>query len=236
MLSLMFYSAYHYHMSNQKVWNIKNPGDANDVKHLSAQLNVDMAIANLLVQRDIKTYNEAKAFFRPRLSDLHDPFLMKDMDKAVKRIENAIENNETIFIYGDYDVDGVSSTSILCLYFDSINYPVSYYIPNRLEEGYGINEDAIRKIHKEGCSLLISVDCGITSVKEVELANELGIDVIITDHHECQSEIPNAYAVINPKQEDCNYPFDMLCGCGVALKLIQALTPKEVFKNMWSRN
>ena len=205
-------------MYNKK-WTLKHKGQVEESE-----------INQILKNRGIESEEDKEIFMNPSLDFLRDPFLMKDMDKAVKRIENAIENNETIFIYGDYDVDGVSSTSILCLYFDSINYPVSYYIPNRLEEGYGINEDAIRKIHKEGCSLLISVDCGITSVKEVELANELGIDVIITDHHECQSEIPNAYAVINPKQEDCNYPFDMLCGCGVALKLIQALTPKEVFK------
>ena len=127
-------------------------------------------------------------------------------------------------------MDGVSSTSILYLYFKSIGFPVKYYIPNRLEEGYGINEDAIKKIHDDGCDLIITVDCGITSVKEVELANELGIDVIITDHHECQSEIPDAYAIVNPKQEDCNYPFDMLCGCGVAFKMIQALTDEEEFK------
>ncbi|MBQ3421863.1 MAG: single-stranded-DNA-specific exonuclease RecJ, partial [Romboutsia sp.] len=184
----------------------------------------------ILKNRGIEDEKDKEIFMNPSLDFLRDPFLMKDMDKAVKRIQKAIENNETIFIYGDYDVDGVSSTSILCLYFDSINYPVNYYIPNRLEEGYGINEDAIRKIHNEGCNLIISVDCGITSVNEVNLANELGIDVIITDHHECQSEIPNALAVVNPKQEDCNYPFDMLCGCGVAFKLIQALTPKEVFK------
>ena len=140
---------------------------------------------------------------------------MKDMKKATDRIKKAIENKERIYIYGDYDVDGVSSTSILFLYFKSIDFPVKYYIPNRLEEGYGINEEAIKKIHNDGCDLIITVDCGITSVKEVDLANELGIDVIITDHHECQSEIPNALAIVNPKQEDCNYPFDMLCGCGI---------------------
>lgn len=166
----------------------------------------------------------------PSLDYLRDPFLMKDMQKAVDRIKLAVEKNEKIWIYGDYDVDGVSSTSILCLYFKSIGYNVDYYIPNRLEEGYGINEDAIKLISSRGCDLIISVDCGITSVSEVNTANDLGIDVIITDHHECQSEIPSAFAVINPKQEDCNYPFDSLCGCGVAFKMIQALTPKEEFK------
>ena len=205
-------------MYNKK-WTLKHKGKVEESE-----------INQILKNRGIEDEKDKEIFMNPSLDFLRDPFLMKDMDKAVKRIQKAIENNETIFIYGDYDVDGVSSTSILCIYFDSINYPVSYYIPNRLEEGYGINEDAIRKIHNEGCNLIISVDCGITSVKEVDLANELGIDVIITDHHECQSEIPNALAVVNPKQDDCHYPFDMLCGCGVAFKLIQALTPEEVFK------
>lgn len=197
---------------------------------LSNKLKISPEISQILKNRKIENEKDAEIFMNPSLDYLRDPFLMKDMKKSVERINIAIENKERIWIYGDYDVDGVSSTSILCIYFDSINYPINYYIPNRLEEGYGINEDAIKNIHSQGCDLIISVDCGITSVKEVDLANELGIDVIITDHHECQSEIPNAYAVINQKQDDCNYPFDMLCGCGVAFKLIQALTPKEEFK------
>ena len=155
---------------------------------------------------------------------------MKDMQKGVDRIKEAIEKNQRIFIYGDYDVDGVSSTSVLVLYFKSIGYDVNYYIPNRLKEGYGISVEALEKINEMGCDLLISVDCGITSAKEVEFAKELGMDVIITDHHECQDEVPDAIAVINPKQEDCTYPYDFLCGCGVAFKLIQALTPPEEFK------
>ena len=212
-----------------KKWTLKHKGEV-EKDELSDKIKISPEISQILKNRGIKDERDSEIFMNPSLDYLRDPFLMKDMDKAVDRIKKAIDNNESIFIYGDYDVDGVSSTSILCLYFDSIDYPVSYYIPNRLEEGYGINEEAIRKINEQGCKLIISVDCGITSVKEVELANELGIDVIITDHHECQSEIPNAYAVVNPKQEDCNYPFDMLCGCGVAFKLIQALTPEDVFK------
>jgi single-stranded-DNA-specific exonuclease len=181
--------------------------------------------------REIDTFEKANLFLNPSIKNLRDPFLMKDMRKSVDRIKKAIENNEKIWIFGDYDVDGVSSVSILSIYFKDIQYPIEYYIPNRLEEGYGISEDAIREINSKGCDLLISVDCGITSVKEVELANSLGMDVIITDHHECQDEIPNAFAVINPKQSDCEYPFKMLCGCGIALKLIQALTPKEEFES-----
>lgn len=212
-----------------KKWTLKHKGEV-EKDELSDKIKISPEISQILKNRGIKDERDSEIFMNPSLDYLRDPFLMKDMDKAVERIKKSINNNESIFIYGDYDVDGVSSTSILCLYFESIDYPVSYYIPNRLEEGYGINEEAIRKIHEQDCKLIISVDCGITSVKEVELANELGMDVIITDHHECQSEIPNAYAVVNPKQEDCNYPFDMLCGCGVAFKLIQALTPEDVFK------
>ncbi|MGL5330575.1 MAG: single-stranded-DNA-specific exonuclease RecJ [Peptostreptococcaceae bacterium] len=212
-----------------KKWTLKHKGKV-EKNELSDKIKISPEITQILKNREIEDEKDAEIFMNPSLDYLRDPFLMKDMDKAVDRIKKAIENNESIFIYGDYDVDGVSSTSILCLYFDSINYPVSYYIPNRLEEGYGINEDAIRKIHEQDCKLIISVDCGITSVKEVDIANDLGIDVIITDHHECQSEIPKAYAVVNPKQEDCHYPFDMLCGCGVAFKLIQALTPEDEFK------
>lgn len=212
-----------------KKWTLKHMGSVND-NDLSKKLKISPQISQILKNRYIDNEKDAEIFMNPSLEYLRDPFLMKDMKKAVDRIKKAIKNNENIWIYGDYDVDGVSSTSILCIYFDSINYPINYYIPNRLEEGYGINEESIKHIHSQGCNLMISVDCGITSVKEIDLANELGFDVIITDHHECQSEIPNAYAVINQKQEDCNYPFDMLCGCGVAFKLIQALTAKEEFK------
>ncbi|WP_270646700.1 single-stranded-DNA-specific exonuclease RecJ [Paeniclostridium hominis] len=212
-----------------KKWTLKYKGSIKDYD-LNKKMKISPEIGQILKNRGINSEEDAEIFINPSLDYLRDPFLMKDMEKAVYRIEYAIENNQNIWIYGDYDVDGVSSTSVLCLYFDSIGFPVKYYIPNRLEEGYGINEDAIGVLKNQGCDLLISVDCGITSVKEVELANQLGIDVIITDHHEVQDEIPNAYAVINPKQENCNYPFDMLCGCGVAFKLIQALTPAEEFK------
>ncbi|MEG0856551.1 MAG: single-stranded-DNA-specific exonuclease RecJ, partial [Terrisporobacter sp.] len=216
-------------MIYNKKWTLKHKGKVKGTD-LSKKINISLEISQILKNRGINSEKDAEIFMNPSLEYLRDPFLMKDMGKAVERIKEAIENKEQIFIYGDYDVDGVSSTSVLCLYFKSINYPVKYYIPNRLEEGYGINEDAIRKIHNEGCNLIITVDCGITSVKEVDLANELGIDIIVSDHHECQSEIPNAYAIVNPKQEECNYPFDMLCGCGVAFKIIQALTDKEDFK------
>lgn len=216
-------------MIYSKKWTLKYKGEVKET-NLSKKINISPEISQILNNRGIENEKDAEIFMNPSLEYLRDPFLMKDMKKSTERIKKAIENKERIYIYGDYDVDGVSSTSILYLYFKSIGFPVKYYIPNRLEEGYGINEDAIKKIHDDGCDLIITVDCGITSVKEVELANELGIDVIITDHHECQSEIPDAYAIVNPKQEDCNYPFDMLCGCGVAFKMIQALTDEEEFK------
>ncbi len=216
-------------MIYNKKWTLKHKGKVKETE-LSKKINISPEISQILNNRGINDEKDAEIFMNPSLDYLRNPFLMKDMKKATERIKKAIENKERIYIYGDYDVDGVSSTSILYIYFKSIDYPVKYYIPNRLEEGYGINEDAIRKISNDGCDLIITVDCGITSVNEVGLANELGIDVIITDHHECQSDVPDAYAIVNPKQDDCNYPFDMLCGCGVAFKMIQALTDEEEFK------
>lgn len=216
-------------MIYNKKWTLKHKGKVKETE-LSKKINISPEISQILNNRGINDEKDAEIFMNPSLEYLRNPFLMKDMKKATERIKKAIENKERIYIYGDYDVDGVSSTSILYIYFKSIDYPVKYYIPNRLEEGYGINEGAIRKISNDGCDLIITVDCGITSVNEVGLANELGIDVIITDHHECQSDVPDAYAIVNPKQDDCNYPFDMLCGCGVAFKMIQALTDEEEFK------
>ena len=216
-------------MLYDKKWTLKHFGKI-EKSDLSKKIHISPEISQILKNRDIITDKDAEIFMNPSLDYLRDPFLMKDMQKAVDRIKEGIKKNDRIFIYGDYDVDGVSSTSILFLYFKSIGYDVNYYIPNRLEEGYGISIEALEKINQIGCDLLISVDCGITSYPEVEFAKSLGMDVIITDHHECQSQVPDAIAVINPKQEDCNYPYDILCGCGVAFKLIQALTPPEEFK------
>ncbi|NLM05017.1 MAG: single-stranded-DNA-specific exonuclease RecJ, partial [Clostridiales bacterium] len=200
-----------------------------EIEQLANNLGITKTTAKLLLNRDINNIEEAKTFLNPSLDKLYDPFLLKDMDKAVLRIEEAIKNKESIWIYGDYDVDGVSSVSILLKYFENANYKANFYIPNRIEEGYGINKDAIGRMYEEGANLIITVDCGITSVEEIDYAKKLGIDVIITDHHQCQETLPNAYAIINPKQEDCKYPCDILCGCGIAFKLIQALTPKESF-------
>ncbi|SHJ87529.1 single-stranded-DNA-specific exonuclease RecJ [Tepidibacter formicigenes] len=212
-----------------KKWTLKHYSDLKE-DEFCKELNISKAISQVIRNRGIINLDDIKTFINPSLEYLHDPFLLKDMDKAVNRIKKAIKNNENIWIYGDYDVDGVSSTSILLIYFKSIGYEVNYYIPNRLEEGYGLNIEAIDYIKEKDANLIITVDCGITSVDEVNYINSLGIDVIITDHHECKEEIPSALAVVNPKREDCNYPFEVLCGCGVALKLIQALTPKDEFE------
>ncbi|MEI6678341.1 MAG: single-stranded-DNA-specific exonuclease RecJ [Mariniphaga sp.] len=206
----------------QKSWRIKNPAEINDLKHLSAALNVDMTIANLLIQRGIKTFSEARSFFRPKLTDLHDPFLMKDMDKAVVRIKNAIDNNEKIMIYGDYDVDGTTSVALMYSFLKSRLTNIEYYIPDRYMEGYGISLLSIDYAHQQQISLVIVLDCGIKAVDKIDYAKKLGIDFIICDHHNPDEIIPDAVAVLDPKQPDCNYPFKELSGCGVGFKLIQA--------------
>ncbi|SEF92581.1 single-stranded-DNA-specific exonuclease [Caloramator fervidus] len=176
----------------------------------------------LLISRGITTKEKVNAFLNPSLEQLYDPLLLKDMDKAVKRIDEAIKKREKIYIYGDYDVDGITSTAILYRAFKRLGVDVSFYIPDRVNEGYGINKDAIDHIHSLAVDLIITVDSGITAVEEIEYAKSLGLDVIVTDHHECKSIIPNTIA-INPKRHDCSYPFKGLAGCGVAFKLVQAL-------------
>src|SRR3712207_67777 len=211
-----------------KNWIVKSLGSPQG-NEITKKLNISNEIGQILINRGIESPEDLDLYMNPDLTSLRDPFLLKDMDKAVNRIRSAIENKEKICIYGDYDVDGVSSTSIMCLFFETIGYPVDYYIPNRLDEGYGLNDEAIRHISARGSQLIISVDCGITSVDEVETANSLGMDVIVTDHHEPQEILPRACAVIDPKREDCGYPFKGICGCGVALKLIHALSGDRVF-------
>lgn len=211
-----------------KNWIVKSLGKSMG-NEITRKFNINEEIGQILINRDISTEEDLYLYMNPKITSLRDPFLLKDMDRAVARINQAMDKGEKICIYGDYDVDGVSSTSILSLYFESIGYPVDFYIPNRLDEGYGLNDEAIIHIGEMGTDLIISVDCGITSVKEVETARKLGIDVVITDHHEPQEELPRAYAVIDPKREDCSYPFKGICGCGVALKLIHALSGDEEF-------
>ena len=208
-------------------WTLKPKPDLERVKELQKSLQVDEAIASLLVQRGINTYEEAKHFFRPSLEDLHDPFLMKDMDKAVERVEHAIANNENILVYGDYDVDGTTAVSLVSSYLLSKYTNVATYIPDRYDEGYGISFKGIDFANDNDFSLIIALDCGIKAIDKVKYASERGIDFIICDHHRPGDNIPDAVAVLDPKRNDCEYPFKELCGCGVGFKLIQALASKE---------
>jgi single-stranded-DNA-specific exonuclease len=207
----------------QKRWVLKSQGDLKTVSELASALSVDPAIANLLVQRDIKTFDEARAFFRPSLDMLHDPYLMKDMDKAVARIEQALVDHERILVYGDYDVDGTTSVALVYSYLSRTYDKLGYYIPDRYKEGYGVSTMGIDFAHQEGYSLIIALDCGIKANEKVAYANSLGIDFIICDHHLPGNELPDAKAVLDPKRDDCPYPFKELSGCGIGFKLVQAL-------------
>ena len=191
-----------------------------EVNSLHMDLKIPHFICSLLLQRDVNSLDKAKFFFRPELDSLYDPYLMKDMEKAVVRINNA--SSEKIMILGDYDVDGTTSTSMLYTYFNHRNYDLIYYIPDRYKEGYGVSLESIDYAKDNKISLIITVDCGIKAVNQVEYANSNGIDVIICDHHLPDTKVPKAYAVLNPKQSDCTYPFKDLCGCGIAYKLITA--------------
>jgi len=210
-------------MGLTKRWSIKEV-DAQIVNELQASLRVHPAICKMLVARGIHTFDQAKLFFRPQLSDLHDPFLMKGMQKAVDRICSAIEWNERILIYGDYDVDGTSSVAVVYSFLKSLYAgQLNYYIPHRYKEGYGLSKQGIDFAKANGHTLLITLDCGIKSAELVDYANGLGIDVIICDHHLPDERIPNALAILNPKQADCTYPYKELSACGIGFKLIEAL-------------
>lgn len=193
---------------------------------LSSEVNIPKAIAKVLVARGIDTREKMEKFFNPSLNDLYDPFLMEDMDKAVDRIQRALLNKEKILIYGDYDVDGTTGASMLYLFLKELGANVEVYIPDRFKEGYGISKVGIQRAYEKGASIMIAVDCGITAINEVKFAKNFGIDVIICDHHEPGDVIPDAYAVLDPLKETCQYPFKYLSGCGVAFKLIQALQKK----------
>ncbi|MEL1255043.1 single-stranded-DNA-specific exonuclease RecJ [Flavobacterium sp. DGU38] len=204
-------------------WTLKSKPSEGKVKHLAAALNVEDFVATLLIQRGIETFEDAKNFFRPSLEHLHDPYLMKDMDKAVARIESAIENQENILVFGDYDVDGTTAVSLVSSYLKS-HYPnIATYIPDRYDEGYGISFKGIDFADDNGFSLIIALDCGIKSIDHIAYAKAKNIDFIVCDHHRPGEILPDAVAVLDPKREDCSYPYDELCGCGVGFKLIQAL-------------
>ncbi|MDR0414171.1 MAG: single-stranded-DNA-specific exonuclease RecJ [Prevotellaceae bacterium] len=211
----------------EKRWIRKADGDSQVVAGLVSALSVERTLANLLVQRGISTYDEAKAFFRPQLGDLHDPFLMKDMDKAVARLEKAVDSGEKILIYGDYDVDGTTAVSAIYSFFRARHVPVSYFIPERYIDGYGVAYRGIDHAVSEGASLIIALDCGIKAVEKVAYAKDRGVDFIICDHHLPGNAIPEAAAVLDPKRPDCPYPYKELSGCGVGYKLLQAFCQRR---------
>ncbi len=208
-------------------WTLKPKPDDILVNQLAKALGVSSQVAHLLVQRGIANFEQAKLFFRPQLSDLYSPFLMKDMAEAVLRIEKAMTRNETILVYGDYDVDGTTAVSLVSAYLKTIYDKIATYIPDRYDEGYGISFKGIDFADDNGISLIIALDCGIKAIDKVDYAHKKNIDFIICDHHRPGQGLPNAIAVLDPKRDDCTYPFDELCGCGIGFKLIQALADKR---------
>ncbi|MFC2151220.1 single-stranded-DNA-specific exonuclease RecJ [Bacteroidota bacterium] len=208
----------------EKRWVLKQQGRKEENEKLAKELNIEPVLANLLVQRGVRTYDQAKAFFRPKLDDLYDPFLMKDMNLAIERIERALQNNENILVYGDYDVDGTTSVALVYSFFKEIYSNIGYYVPDRYSEGYGISLQGIQHAQENNYSLIIALDCGIKANEKIDYAKQNGIDFIICDHHVPGETLPNAEAVLDPKRLDCTYPFKDLSGCGVGFKLIQAYT------------
>ena len=214
-------------MPLNKRWTVLKANEG-DVDNLQRELKINRSICKILVERNIKSFGEAKDFFRPQLSHLHDPYLMKDMDKAVSRICNAFSKNEKILIYGDYDVDGTTSVAMMFHFIRKIydETKLDFYIPHRYREGYGISKEGIDYANNNSFNLIISLDCGIKSIDLIQYALELGIDFIVCDHHLPEKELPPAVAILNAKQIDCKYPYKELCGCGVGFKLITALSQK----------
>lgn len=206
----------------EKRWVIKEQGDQEQVKKLAEELQISEIIANLLVQRNIKTYEESRIFFRPQLQDLHDPFLMKDMDKAVARLDEAIRLNQRILVYGDYDVDGTTAVAIVYSFLKSRHNRLGYYVPDRYNEGYGVSFQGIDYAVENSYELIIALDCGIKAIEKASYAKSKGIDLIICDHHNPDPILPAAVAVLDPKRKDCGYPYKELSGCGVGFKLLQA--------------
>jgi single-stranded-DNA-specific exonuclease len=207
-------------------WVVAEQNDTETVNDLLVALGVSPVVAKILYNRGIRTYEQAKRFFRPDWTDLHDPFLIADMDRAVDRIAKAVSKKEKIFIYGDYDVDGITSVSLMYLFLKNLGLDVLFYIPDRLKDGYGLSCAGVEQAAQSGATLLITVDCGITAVDEIALAGSLGVDVIVSDHHEPSKHLPQAVAILDPKRSGCPYPFKELAGVGVAFKLIQAISIK----------
>ena len=213
-------------MGKERKWILKAPADPEKVGRLSAELGIDRVLADLLVKRGVETFEQARSFFRPSLNDLHDPFLMKDMDVAVERVRKAITSEEKILVYGDYDVDGTTAVSLVYSFLRRYSSKVDFYIPDRYDEGYGVSYKGIDWAGDNGFGLIITLDCGIKANEKVEYAAAKGIDVIICDHHLPEDTLPAAVAVLDPKREDDSYPFDDLSGCGVGFKLVQAYSQK----------
>lgn len=217
-------------MAKECRWILRDQADPETVERLSTEVGIDRVLANLLVDRGVKTFEQARAFFRPSLEDLHDPFLMKDMDAAVERLHSAISSGEKILVYGDYDVDGTTAVALVFSFIKRFTDKVDFYIPDRYDEGYGVSFKGIDWAAEGGFSLIITLDCGIKAIDKVKYAKSKGVDMIICDHHLPEDEIPGAVAVLDPKREDCNYPFDDLSGCGVGFKLVQAYSQKHGIK------
>ncbi len=214
-------------MGKEKKWILKDVADGETVARLSSELGIDPVLSKLLVQRGIGTFQEARAFFRPSLDNLHDPFLMKDMDKAVDRVGAAVKSGEKILVYGDYDVDGTTAVSLVYSFLRKLTRNVDFYVPDRYDEGYGVSYKGIDWAADNGFGLIITLDCGIKANDKVFYAADRGIDMIICDHHLPENDLPAAVAVLDPKRADCGYPFDDLSGCGVGFKLVQAYSQKN---------
>lgn len=213
-------------MAKESKWILKAPADAGKVNRLATEVGIDSVLAELLVKRGVETFEEARSFFRPNLANLHDPFLMKDMDRAVERLHAAVVSGEKILIYGDYDVDGTTAVALVYSFVSRFTKNIDFYIPDRNDEGYGVSLKGIDWATENGFKLIITLDCGIKAIEKTAYAASKGVDMIICDHHLPDNELPAAVAVLDPKREDCNYPFDDLSGCGVGFKLVQAYAKK----------
>ena len=204
-------------------WLIAGDSHPEVLQEFTRELGLPPVVSKILINRGIHSREEARKFFKPAWEDLYDPFRIKDMDKAVDRLSRAVQSGERILIYGDYDVDGITSVSLLYLFIRAIGGNVGFYIPDRLKEGYGLSAAGVTQAAAEGARLLVTVDCGITGVEEIRMARGLGLDVIVSDHHEQANALPEAAAILNPKRNDCTYPFKELAGVGVAFKFVQAM-------------
>ncbi len=213
-------------MARECKWILKEPADQSKVERLATEVGIDRVLAELLVKRGVETFEQARRFFRPSLDHLYDPFLMKDMDVAVERLHKAVVSREKILVYGDYDVDGTTAVSLVYSFLKDFTPNLDFYIPDRNDEGYGVSQKGLDWAAENGFTLIITLDCGIKAIEKTRYAASRGIDMIICDHHLPDNEIPAAVAVLDPKREDCHYPFDDLSGCGVGFKLVQAYSQR----------